>query len=102
MPGLFPVVGRSESEARAKFEDAGLAIQIMKVDTINNMDDDVVDYNFRLAKALGARALFCGMSPLLAKAFAGLAFGETFEVTSTQQLSDALVRCGVGQKGRRA
>ena len=45
--------------ARAKFEDAGIAIQVMKVDTINNMDDDVVDYNFRLAKAVGASALSC-------------------------------------------
>jgi sugar phosphate isomerase/epimerase len=45
--------------ARAKFEDAGLAIQIMKVDTINNMDDEVVDYCFHLAKAVGARAISC-------------------------------------------
>ena len=46
-------------KARRKFEDAGVAIQIMKVDTINDMDDEVVDYNFKLAKAVGARAISC-------------------------------------------
>jgi sugar phosphate isomerase/epimerase len=45
--------------ARKKFENAGIAIQIMKVDTINNMDDEVVDYCFNLAKAVGARAISC-------------------------------------------
>jgi sugar phosphate isomerase/epimerase len=45
--------------ARKKFEDAGIAIQIMKVDTINNMDDEVVDYCFNLANALGAHAISC-------------------------------------------
>jgi sugar phosphate isomerase/epimerase len=45
--------------ARKKFEDAGVAVQIMKVDSINGMDDEVVDYCFNLAKALGARAISC-------------------------------------------
>ena len=45
--------------ARKKFEDAGVAIQIMKVDSINGMDDEVVDYCFHLAKALGAHAISC-------------------------------------------
>jgi sugar phosphate isomerase/epimerase len=45
--------------ARKKFADAGVAIQIMKVDSINGMDDEVVDYCFNLAKALGARAISC-------------------------------------------
>jgi len=45
--------------ARRKFADAGIAIQIMKVDSINGMDDEVVDYCFNLAKALGARAISC-------------------------------------------
>jgi sugar phosphate isomerase/epimerase len=44
---------------RKKFEDAGILIQIMKVDSINGMDDDVVDYCFVLAKALGAHAISC-------------------------------------------
>jgi sugar phosphate isomerase/epimerase len=44
---------------RKKFEDAGVLIQIMKVDSINNMDDDVVDYCFLLAKTLGAHAISC-------------------------------------------
>ena len=45
--------------APKKFEDAGIAIQIMKVDSINNMDDEQVDYCFHLAKALGAHAISC-------------------------------------------
>ena len=45
--------------ARKKFADAGIAVQIMKVDSINGMDDEVVDYCFKLAKLLGARAISC-------------------------------------------
>jgi sugar phosphate isomerase/epimerase len=44
---------------RKKFEDTGVAVQIMKVDTINNMDDETVDYCFVLANAMGARAISC-------------------------------------------
>ncbi len=42
---------------RKKFDDAGIAIEIVKVDNIFTMADDVVDYEFTLAKALGARAI---------------------------------------------
>ncbi len=42
---------------RKKYEDAGVAIEIVKVDGIFRMTDDVVDYAFNLAKALGARAI---------------------------------------------
>src|SRR4029450_2917735 len=42
---------------RKKFDDAGIAIEIVKVDNIFNMTDDVVDYEFTLAKTLGARAI---------------------------------------------
>ena len=42
---------------RKKFNDAGILIEIVKVDSILSMPDDVVDYEFRLAKALGARAI---------------------------------------------
>jgi sugar phosphate isomerase/epimerase len=42
---------------RRKFEDAGILIEIVKVDGIFNMADDVVDYAFNLAKNLGARAI---------------------------------------------
>ena len=45
--------------ARRKFEDAGIAIQIMKVDWINDADDDTANYCFNLAKALGAHAISC-------------------------------------------
>jgi sugar phosphate isomerase/epimerase len=42
---------------RKKFEDAGILIEIVKVDGILSMPDDVVDYEFMLAKNLGARAI---------------------------------------------
>ena len=44
---------------RKKFEDAGVLIEIVKVDRIDAMTDDVVDYCFVLAKAVGARAISC-------------------------------------------
>ncbi len=46
-------------EFRKKYEDAGMLIQIVKFDGINDMDDDVVDYCFNTAKALGAKAISC-------------------------------------------
>jgi len=45
--------------ARKHFEDAGVAIQIMKVDWMNDADDDLADYCFALAKGVGARAISC-------------------------------------------
>lgn len=42
---------------RKKFEDAGVLIEIVKVDGIFKMSDAVLDYVFTLAKALGARAI---------------------------------------------
>jgi sugar phosphate isomerase/epimerase len=45
--------------ARKKFEDAGIKIEIVKVDGIDTMEDDVVDYAFTMAKTLGAKALSC-------------------------------------------
>ena len=44
---------------RKKYEDAGIAIQIVKFDGVDKMKDAVVDYAFELAKTLGARALSC-------------------------------------------
>jgi sugar phosphate isomerase/epimerase len=44
-------------EVRKKFEDAGVLIEIVKVDGIFDMPDDVLDYEFQLAKTLGARAI---------------------------------------------
>src|ERR1700689_4928627 len=46
-------------EFRKKYEDAGIAIQIVKFDGVDKMKDEVVDYAFGVAKALGARALSC-------------------------------------------
>jgi sugar phosphate isomerase/epimerase len=42
---------------RKKFDDAGVFVEIVKVDGILTMTDDVVDYEFALAKNLGARAI---------------------------------------------
>ncbi len=44
---------------RKKYEDAGIAIQIVKFDGVDKMKDEVVDYAFTLAKTLGARAISC-------------------------------------------
>ncbi|MBI3880146.1 MAG: sugar phosphate isomerase/epimerase [Verrucomicrobia bacterium] len=42
---------------RAKWENAGVLIEIVKVDGIFKMSDDELDYAFTLAKALGGRAI---------------------------------------------
>jgi sugar phosphate isomerase/epimerase len=47
------------TEFRKKYEDAGIAIQVVKFDGVDKMKDQVVDYAFRVAKALGAHALSC-------------------------------------------
>jgi hypothetical protein len=47
---------------RQKFDDAGILVEIMKVDDIYARTDDELDYFFRLAKALGARAISCEIS----------------------------------------
>lgn len=44
---------------RKKYEDAGVAIEIVKFDGVDKMKDEVVDYAFGLAKTLGARAISC-------------------------------------------
>lgn len=44
-------------EFRKTYETAGVFIGIVKVDGIFNMSDGEIDYAFKLAKALGARAI---------------------------------------------
>jgi len=44
---------------RKKYEDSGVLIQILKIDGINKMQDEVVDYCFQMAKGLGAHAISC-------------------------------------------
>jgi sugar phosphate isomerase/epimerase len=46
-------------EFRRKYEDAGVLIQILKFDNILNFSDDVLNYAFELAKAVGAGAISC-------------------------------------------
>lgn len=45
------------AEFRKKYADAGVAIEIVKVDGIFRMSDAELDYAFSLAKALGVRAI---------------------------------------------
>ena len=44
---------------RKKYEDAGVAIDIVKFDGVDGMTDDELDYAFQLAKAAGARFITC-------------------------------------------
>ena len=44
-------------EMRAKWESAGVRIEIVKVDGIFKMSDEELDYAFKLVKGLGARAM---------------------------------------------
>jgi sugar phosphate isomerase/epimerase len=44
-------------EFRKKYEDAGVLIEIVKVDGIFKMTDDELNYAFTLAKTLGGRAI---------------------------------------------
>ena len=45
------------AELRRRFEAAGIRVPIVRVDGMLDMSDGVVDYQFRLAKGLGARAI---------------------------------------------
>jgi sugar phosphate isomerase/epimerase len=42
---------------RKKYEDAGVAIGILKLDRVFQLSDEELDYGFALAKAVGARAI---------------------------------------------
>ena len=46
-------------EFRKKWEDSGVRIGIVKFDGVDAMPDDVADYSFQFAKALGAQAISC-------------------------------------------
>jgi len=45
------------TEFRKIWDDAGVSIDIVKVDTLFKMDADEIDYSFELVKTLGARAM---------------------------------------------
>jgi sugar phosphate isomerase/epimerase len=44
---------------RKKYEDAGVLIQVVKVDGFADFPDDETDYFFQMARALGASAMSC-------------------------------------------
>jgi hypothetical protein len=44
---------------RKKWEDAGVRIEVVKFDGVESMSDDVADYAFEFAKAVGAHAISC-------------------------------------------
>jgi hypothetical protein len=52
-------------EFRKKWDDAGVAIEIVKVVNIIGYTDDLLDYAFELAKTLGARAISTEISRTL-------------------------------------
>jgi sugar phosphate isomerase/epimerase len=60
-PRLSASMDKAKS-LRKQWEDAGVRIEILKFDGIYNMSDDVLDYAFNLAKAVGARAISCEIS----------------------------------------
>jgi sugar phosphate isomerase/epimerase len=45
--------------ARKYFEDPGVALDVVKVDWIQNATDDEVEYCFLMAKTVGAKAISC-------------------------------------------
>ena len=45
------------ADLRKKYEEGGVAIEIVKFDGLANLQDEELDYSFTLAKALGARAI---------------------------------------------
>jgi sugar phosphate isomerase/epimerase len=47
---------------RKQWEDAGVRVEIVKFDGIYNMSDEGLDYAFKVAKAMGARAISCEIS----------------------------------------
>ena len=49
-------------EFRRMYESSGVLIEILKVDNMFRLTDDVLDYNFTMAKILGARAISCEIS----------------------------------------
>jgi len=51
------------TEFRKMYEEAGVLIEIVKVDGIFKMTDDEVDYVFTLARTLGGRAISTEISP---------------------------------------
>ncbi len=53
----LPLTKTRSREFRKKYEDAGILIQILKVDNFNSFSDDVTDYFFTVAKNLGAHAI---------------------------------------------
>ncbi len=60
-PRLSASMDKAEG-LRRQWEDAGVRIEIVKYDGIYNMSDEVLDYAFNLAHAVGARAISCEIS----------------------------------------
>jgi len=50
---------KKAADVRKKYEDAGVALGIVKFDGIYDFTDPEMDYAFALAKAAGARAISC-------------------------------------------
>lgn len=53
---------RAVEALRRKYDDAGVRIDVVKFDGLNDLEGEELDYAFNLAKALGARAISGEMS----------------------------------------
>ncbi|MCC7342119.1 MAG: sugar phosphate isomerase/epimerase [Bryobacterales bacterium] len=65
---------------RGKWNDAGVALQIIKFDAVDSMSDDEVGYAFSLARAMGADAISCEIPLSRTKWLGELATSHKFRV----------------------
>ena len=67
-------------EFRKTWENAGVKIGVIKFDGVDTMSNDVADYAFQFAKALGARAISCEIPVSKTKWFGEFAAKHKFMV----------------------
>ena len=65
---------------RKKWNDAGVALQIIKFDAVDSMSDDEVGYAFSLARTMGADAISCEIPLSRTKWLGELATAHKFRV----------------------
>ena len=73
-------------EFRKKFNDAGVLIEIVKVDGIFDFSEDEIDYAFTLASNLGARALSTEISAVADESARLAAFKKVGQVADKHQM----------------
>src|SRR5580765_31046 len=73
-------------EFRKKFNDAGVLIEIVKVDNIFDFSEDEIDYAFTLATNLGARALSTEISAVADESARLAAFKKVGQIADKHQM----------------